>query len=50
VKDQAQKAAAERAALYVYGVRGIRNYIAVMPAHKPAEPVRIIEAISMAAS
>jgi osmotically-inducible protein OsmY len=45
VVDQAEKASAEKAVLYIRGVRGIRNYITFVPAAKPADTVKFIEAV-----
>jgi osmotically-inducible protein OsmY len=45
VTDAADKAAAERAVIHVRGVRGIRNYITVVPPPKPQETIKFIEAV-----
>jgi hypothetical protein len=46
VADEAEKEAAEKAVLYIRGVRGIRNYITVLPSANPADAVKFIEAVS----
>jgi len=45
VADEADKEAAEKTMLYLRGVRGIRNYITVVPRAKPADTVKFIEAV-----
>jgi osmotically-inducible protein OsmY len=47
VRSEAQKAAAEKAVFHIRGIRGIRNYIAVLPPPKPVEEIRQIEAVPM---
>ena len=46
VANEAEKEAAEKAVQYIRGVRGIRNYITVVPRAEPENTVKFIEAVS----
>jgi osmotically-inducible protein OsmY len=46
VADEAEKEASEKTVLYIRGVRGLRNYITVVPPAKPADTANFIEAVS----
>ena len=45
VADEADKEAAEKAVLYIRGVKGIRNYITIIRPPEPLETTRFIEAV-----
>ena len=45
VADEADKEAAEKAVLYIRGVKGIRNYISIIRPPEPEATTRFIEAV-----
>ena len=45
VADEADKEAAEKAVLYIRGVKGIRNYITIIWPPEPVDTTRFIEAV-----